>query len=404
MNTYIYKAKKNTAETISGQIKAGSQEEAIDLINQLGLLPISVKPSQSSQQTQTKRKFSGKVTSKELYLFSQQLSNLLKSGVSILYSLTIIAEQTQSAYFKKVIIYIASQIKNGKSLSYGLSNFTNIFSPLFITMIRAGEESGNLQEMFVHVSSYQKRQEEINSKVRSAVAYPVFMAFFGVVTVYFILTFVLPKLGALFSGMSERLPMPTVILLKVADLLSQGGIWILSGVCLSGFLFLQWSKSKMGRWALSRIFLNMPILGTIILKIELSRFCRTLVLLLRGGVSIVNSLQVAIPLMSNDVIKRQLTLCRKNLLAGGSFGETLKRSKQIPPMMGHLITVGEESGNIDGVLDQIADTYERETDDSIRIMTTLLEPVMILAVGLVVGLIVFAILLPIFQIDVLAPR
>ena len=164
----------------------------------------------------------------------------------------------------------------------------------------------------------------------------------------------------------------------------------------------EWARSDKGKYYISFFLLRLPFLKDIVLRAELARFCRTVVLLLRGGVSIVRALKISIPILSNELIKKQLSECQENLTSGGSFGEGLKKASDIPEMMGHLIAVGEESGNITEVLGEVAETYEQETDEQVKILTTLLEPIMILLVGIIIGFIVFAMLLPIFQMDFLS--
>jgi type II secretory pathway component PulF len=218
------------------------------------------------------------------------------------------------------------------------------------------------------------------------------------------LSFVLPKMSGLFTTMGEQLPLPTKILLGASQAVNQWGLFAILAVTVGVFLVLQWAKSGPGKRVLSRFILGIPLIGDILLKTELARFCRTLVLLNQGGISLVHSLQIAIPILENEVVKNHLIHCKETLLAGGSFGETLKRSAQIPTMMGYLIAVGEESGNLDEVLIELAVSFETETNERIKVMTTLLEPVLILAIGLIVGFIVFAMLLPIFQLDIMSPR
>ncbi len=400
--TYVYKAKKNASETVTGKINARSEDEAIDLINQLGFLPVSIVPEAVTEKEQKAASTVKKIKIKELYIFSRQLANLLKSGLPLLRALGIIGKQTSHPYFKTVISTITDEVKNGKSFSASLEMFPHVFSSLFTTMVKAGEESGNLQQMLVNVSLHQKQQDEILTKVRHALAYPMLMGVVGVGTIYFILTFVLPKLSGLFSSLGESLPLPTIILLNVSTILSEGWIWFLIVGCAAVFFFKRWVQSESGRWAMSRFSLKIPLFGELMLKAELGRFTRTLVLLHKGGVSLINALQITIPILKNEVIKAQLIKCNEDLTSGGSFGESIQQFKEIPLMMGHLITVGEESGNLDEVLEDISETYEQEINEMIKVMTTLIEPIMILAIGAVIGLIVFAMLLPIFQIDILS--
>ncbi|MBF0385636.1 MAG: type II secretion system F family protein [Candidatus Omnitrophica bacterium] len=398
MATFLYKAKKPNAETVSGQIFAHSHEEAIELINQLGLIPVNIVPKDDNSSSRFRSK--GSVSGKDLYIFSRQLTNLLKSGVSLLRSLSIIEQQTQNLFLKKMIKDICSQIKNGRSLSQSLETFPEVFSPLYVTMIKAGEESGNLREMLENISSFQKSQDEIMSKVKTALTYPLFMAGVGIITVYFILTFVVPRMGALFANLKDALPLPTKMLLMTGQFLSRGWLWVLIFLAVLGLLAYQLGRSVKVRVALSRLLLSLPIFGEVLLKVDLARFCRTMVLLLKGGVPLIKAIKTTIPILVNEVIRKDFKQCEEDLTLGGSFGESIKKSSKIPPMMAHLISIGEESGNLNEVLSEIAQTYEQETSEKIKVMTTLLEPVMILLVGLAVGFIVFALLLPIFQLDI----
>jgi len=401
MGTYIYKAKKGTTETVTGQITARNEDEAVDLIHQLGFLPISITP-QSFDKIIVNSQNLRKIKKKEIYFFNRQLSNLLKSGVSLLKALTIVEEQTPNLLFKKVINSLSEGITNGRSFSECLSLYPTLFSPLYIAMVTAGEESSHLQEILQKTAEYQSQQQQIQSKVATALAYPLFMGVMGLLSVYFIMVFVLPKMFGLFESLGDSLPLLTRWLMAISNILSQRGWIIFIGIFGIISLLWQWQKTPSGRLYLSRRALSLPIFGEVLLKTELSRFCRTIVLLLKGGVSIVNALKITIPMMSQESIKISLLNCRDSLLLGGSLGEEIKKIKEIPSLMGHLISVGEESGNIEDVLEEIANTYEQETDEKIKIMTTLLEPAMILVVGLAIGVVVFAILLPIFQMDVLA--
>lgn len=400
MTTYVYKAKKPSAETVTGEIFASSQDEAIDLISNLGLVPVAVEP-----QAEKKKQISfasKRVRGKDIYLFSRQLSNLLKSGVGLLRSLTIIEEQTQNQNFKKVISKLIYSIKQGRSFSDALSDYPQVFAPIFITMIHAGEESGRLQEMLVNVSGYQQKQEELISRVRTALAYPALMMVVGIGTVYFILTFTLPKMMGLFENMNKQLPLPTKMLLGLSQFLRSEWMWILLALVLIGFGIQRFRQSPKGKMFFSRMVLKMPVYGPFLLKAQLARFSRTVVLLLKSGVSITKSLEVSIPLISNKIVRDELEQCKNNLIAGETFASGLRSSVHIPPMMSHLVSIGEESGSLTDVLAELANGFEQETEEQIKIFTTLFEPLMILFIGSIIGFIVFAMLLPVFQFDALA--
>jgi type II secretory pathway component PulF len=401
MPSYLYKAKKESAETVLGQISAESQEQALELIHQLGLLPVSIEENTAGGHIAGEIK-NTRVKSKETYLFSRQLANLIKSGVPLLQALEIIGSQMKSTLFGRVIEDIMTGVRHGRSFSSCLGDYPKIFSTLYVAMVRAGEESGKLKEMLLRMAEHQKSQEEIASKVRSAMTYPAFMLVIGTATVIFILTFVMPKLSGLFADLGRDLPWPTVVVLKMSAVMRTSGVW---GVAAFAFLLLalaQWAKTQAGRVVVSQAVLGVPFLRTFFLKMDLARFCRTLALLLKSGLPIIRAIEIAVPTLNNNFVKRDILQCVQGLAAGQTLGACLKQSALIPDMMSQLIAVGEESGSLTEALSDIADNYEQDIAESTKFMTTLLEPVMILSVGLVIGFIVFAMLLPIFQMDLLA--
>lgn len=401
MPTFHYKAKKGATETISGLIEARSQDQAVELINQLGLLPVLVEEEDSLIRSRGKPR-AQKIPLRELSVFTRQLANLIKVGIPILQVLTIIGKQTRNHYFKEVIQTVQQGIEQGATLSNCLNNFPQIFSPLYIALVRAGEESGNLREMLARVSEHQRSQEAILSKVKAALAYPILMALLGTATVIFILTYVMPRITTLFSYGAEQLPLPTKILLAVSTILIKGWLWIILAAALIVFFVRQWSRSDQGRFALSTLKLKIPFYGGFIQKVELARLCRTLGLLLKSGSALIRGFQIAVSTLTNERIKQELDSCQKELEFGTSMGGSLQRSNLIPSMVVNLIAVGEESGMLEETLRDISESYEQDIEETIKTMTSLLEPLMILLVGSVVGFIVVAMLLPIFQIDMLA--
>ena len=404
MPTFVYTAKKSTAETVNGTITAENQDEAIELIHQLGFLPVTVEAAEETRiptEGIVRRRSLAKIKGKDLYLFTRQLARLLRSGVPLPRALMLIREQTTHPVLSPLLTVMEKAIRDGRSFSEALADFPEVFSPLYLAMVRAGEESGNLQEMLWNIAGYQQRQQEMVAKVRTALIYPLVMMGVGAATVGFVMTFVLPKMGGLFEGMGRALPLSTRILLGTSEALSRyWWIWV-TGLSVLGIAAERFRRSESGRRLLSRVWLRLPVVGSIILKAEVARFCRALVLLLKSGVSIIRALPIVIPLLSNDMIKARLTLCASKVTGGEPFGESLRQTGALPVMMAHLITLGEEAGNLNQVLTEMAETYEQETDEQIKVMTTLLEPLMILVIGVVVGFIVFSVLLPIFQMDVL---
>lgn len=401
MPSFTYKAKKPTAETVTGQIRAESYDEAVELIGQLGLLPVEVEEQSQRGETVSKIK-SRPVTAKDLYMFSRQLAGLLKSGVPILQALETLSRQMNNTYFSKVIDRVTSGVRSGRSLSQCLADYPDIFSSLYVAMVHAGEESGRIRDMVLSLAQYQKQQSELMAKVKGALVYPVVMGLVGAGTVIFILTYVMPKIAVLFKDAGAALPWPTQVLLTVSEFMQS---WWYAAIIafLIAVLFFR-SLSRTGRlkaW-LSNRGLRIPGIRHFVMKVELERFCRTLAILLQSGIPIVQSIRIASATLDNDALRKEFERCHEQLTGGGSLGAALRQGELIPETVAQMISVGEESGSLDEALADLTDIYAQDIQETTKAATTLIEPLMILTVGLVVGFIVLAMLLPVFQMDVLA--
>jgi type II secretory pathway component PulF len=401
MPSYIYKAKKDAVNAITGQITAPNQEDALEMIHQLGLIPVSIEES-NAEGVLFRDIREAKVSTKELYLFSKQLAHLIKSGVTLLKGLELLSQQTKSTYFSRVLSEISIGVKSGRSFSACLSDYPAIFMPLFVAMVRAGEEMGRLRQMVDSIADFLKAQEEFSSKVRSACVYPVFMLVIGVSTVIFILTFVMPKMAVIFMDAGQALPWPTRVVMSASQFFKAYGVGVAVFWAIGLLAFDRWRRTLQGSILIGQFLLNLPLVRTLVIKVDLARFTRTLSLLLESGLTIIHSIEMAIPTMHNPQLKIDLLECVPNLAGGENLGRCLAKSSLIPPMMVQLVTVGEESGNLQEALKDIAESYEADINETTKLITTVLEPMMILAVGAVVGFIVFAMLLPIFSMDIMA--
>jgi type II secretory pathway component PulF len=401
MPSYIYKAKKDSINAITGQISAQNQEDALEIIHQLGLIPVSIEES-NAEGVLLSNIQEVKIKTKELYLFSKQLANLLKSGVTLLKALEVLSEQTKSVYFSRVLGDIAIGVKSGRSFSACLADYPTIFLPLFVAMVRAGEEMGKLRQMLNSVADFLKAQEEFSSKVRSAMIYPAFMMVIGFATVVFILTFVMPKMSVIFTEAGQVLPWPTRVVMDVSHFFRAYGTWALVIGAIILLAINRWRTTAQGSIVIGQFLLNLPWVRGFVLKVDLARFTRTMSLLLESGLTIIRSIEMAVPTMHNPQLKMDLLVSVQSLAGGENLGQCLGRSNLIPPMMVQLIKVGEESGSLQESLRDIADSYEADISETTKLITTVLEPTMILLVGGVVGFIVFAMLLPIFSMDIMA--
>lgn len=404
MTVYKYRAKTGPEKVVDGVIDAQSEREAVEKLSQMGHIPISIERKTAAEQDRetVASRSSVKIKSREITVFSRQLASLLKSGVPILSAINIIYEQSENPHLKEILGQIHTEVKEGAVFSQVLSRFPRSFSPLFVAMARTGEDSGNLPEALIRIADYRSKQDEMLSRFRMALAYPLLMAIVGLATVIFMFTFVIPRLMRVYTQLGQNLPLPTRILIATSDVIRQWWLWIVLAL-IAFTLVIRWHiKTDRGKRFVSRLKLRLPIFGNLVLKTELARFSRTLGLLIKSSLPILNAIDISIPVLESELIKNLLEKGRKELQEGGSFGRYLKKARLIPPFMSNLIIVGEESGNLDESLNEIAGIYERDTDEAIKIFSTLLEPIMILVMGLVVGFIVIAVLLPIFDINVMA--
>lgn len=417
MPQFAYRAKKGPSDVVNGTLEAASVEEALEKLDGMGLLPVRVdevgaskadgaapkKRASDSAPAQAapapRRLKGGRIKSSQITMFGRQLSSLIKSGVPILRALWIISEQTDSVALRAFLSQAQDEIKNGSTLSSVLVRYPKLFPPVYIAMVRAGEDSGTLQETLLRVSEYRKKQEDLASKVRSASAYPALMALTGAGTILFMLAFVIPKLTTLFDRMGEALPLPTQILMAVSNALRTPPFWAGAAVLAAAVTAAVRFKSERASLFWSRAALSAPFVKDFVLKTELARFSRTLELLVRCGTPIMRAIEITAPVVENRVLRRVFEQAQKDLGGGGTLGQTLKRSRDIPLFMTNLVSVGEESGSLDDALGEIASFYEAETEEAVKTVTSLLEPLMILGMGLIVGFIVIAMLLPMFELN-----
>lgn len=401
---YKYRAKKGPQEIVEGTTEAQSEREAIEKINQLGYIPLQVEkgtPFLEPKAALLNKRWRLKLSSRQITLFSRQLSSLLKSGVPILESLNIISEQSESRRLKEILQHLHNAIRNGAAFSTALTEHNQIFSPLYIALVRTGEDAGRLAEALLRIADYRARQEQMYSRFRMALAYPILMLLVGIGTVVFMLTFVMPRLLRIFVSIGQELPLPTRILISLSDGLRYGWFWLVVIIAVIIGIFKRELKTEGGRLSLSIFQLHLPIFGKFILKAELARFSRTMEMLIKNGITILKAIDLAVPVLENEVLKSQLRKSYHQLEQGGSFGYSLKNTKIFPVFMSNLLIVGEKSGKIDEAFAEVANSYERDTDESLRIFASLLEPLLILGMGLVVGFIVMAMLLPIFELNVM---
>ncbi|MDD2702662.1 MAG: type II secretion system F family protein [Candidatus Omnitrophica bacterium] len=397
MPRYIYTAKSHPDKIIQSSIEAESIQDAVNRVTDMGYFPLEIE--YEKLHLQRVRGFFSAVPMKDIVQVTYQLARLSESGVNILNSLNIIAGQTGNRYLKAVIEDIRNRINEGKSLSESLESHRDLFSGVYAAMIRAGETGGNLELSLKQLAEYLEREEGLKHSVRSALTYPFFVFVMSVVTIAVLFMFVIPRLIPLFTDMDQVLPLPTRILLGLSSFFRV--YWWLIGVITGAgfFIIYRLYSHPQGRFYFDKIRLRFPVLGAIFLKNELSRMTRTLSLLLAGGIPIVTSLGTAASVMENTVLKKEAERIRERITSGSGFFQCLNESDVFSPFVKNMVRIGEETGSLEKSLLRIADDYEKQVNDALKVLIQLLEPSMILVMGLVVGFIVLSLLLPIFQLN-----
>lgn len=405
MRNFRYKAKDSRKEMITGILEAETEQEALAKLSQRGYFPLSIEREEVSSEAQTDPLFLGfftRIRRRDITFFTRQLADLLESGLTLMRALDVLLEQTENRRLQQILSDLVSRVRDGKSFSDALALYPKVFSNLYVSMVRSGEVGGLLSEVLARLADFGEKEEELRAKVRAALAYPILILFVGMATVAVLLIFVVPKLVSLFQEVGQILPLPTRILVE----LSQGLVhywWVfLSMVVLSVFLLRRGRLSKGVRLAIDGVKLRLPVWGPLIKKVEIASFARSLATLLSHGVPILQAMQVVVQATENELLRGEFERIGEQLKGGTTLSQEIRRGRMFPALVTNMVAVGEEAGNLERSLFKIADTYEREADRAMKLMTSLVEPVMILVMGSIVGFIVIAMLMPIFQIDLLA--
>ncbi len=411
MAKFSYEAKKGPEKVIKGTFEAESQDAAVEKLSRMGYVPIRVValeagpfkqklPAQAPAKHTARLGLFGKIRAKDLTIFTEQLASLVKARVPLLEAMRVLVEQTENAHLKEIISHIHREIRDGRTLSQSLSKYPGVFSPLYINMIGSGEAGGVLEKTLARLADFRNREEELRAKVSSALAYPIFITIVGIITVFILLTFVIPRMSSLFAEFGQTLPLPTRVLLSLSGYIKKYWSGALAIVALIVLISRRRRAREKEKLAFDRLKLKLPLLGDFIKKSALASFCRTFALLLASGIPVFQAIKITIPTLDNEIFKSELETVRTGIIAGMSLEQTIKRSPWFPRFMTNMLAVGERGGDLEEALLEVAGFYEREVDKTTRIITSLLEPAIILVMGLVVGFVVFAMLLPIFQINI----
>ena len=396
MAKFIYKA-KDGIRTVTGEIETETERSAIAEVEKMGYLPIKVEEV-SKYQSVNVSKIKG-ISSRDINTFTRQLASLIKSKVQLVKALEILSRETQHVKLKDIIADLRDEVRDGRQLSEALGKYPKYFSRIYVNMVASGERGGLLENILLRLVDFADKEEEIKSKIRAALAYPLLMLAMGALTVFVMITFVMPKLIKLFSDMKQTLPLATRLLISISNFAGKYWYWVilLIGLFIFAFKKLRFIEKKI--IPLEKIKLRLPLLGRYILMREIARFCRTLGMLISNGIPIRDAISATVPTLGSKALEEDLKILSKDVTSGVSVAKSLSKIPFFPGFVISLIGVGEEAGRLDEAFLEVAATYERQLDERIKVMSSLIEPVLILSIGLVVGFIVVSMLLPIFQIS-----
>ncbi|MDI6774503.1 MAG: type II secretion system F family protein [Verrucomicrobiota bacterium] len=396
MAKFVYRAKKGPNRTVEGELAAESRAAALAALDAMGCSPVWVRgqPPEAARRSRFARR---RILARDVTIFARQMAGLLRAGVPILKALATVAEQSESARLADLARKLTADVRDGNPLSLALARHPKVFSELFVSMALAGESAGALDTMLFRLAEAREREEETRRKVQSALAYPIMIVGVGVVTVFVLLAFFLPKVAVLFRDYRD-LPLPTRILMNLSDFFSASGHWIVLGFLLLAAVARRLAAMEKGRTFVDTIRLRLPLLGTFLRQADIARFGRTLALLLDAGIQIDRALSLSAGTLRNSVLRDTIVGVRQEMVNQGmTLSDGIRNSPHFPPLVANLTAVGEESGQLDKSLLEMAAFYDREIDYRSRMFIAMLEPILILAVGGVVGFIVAAMLLPIFK-------
>ncbi len=397
MASFIYKARNVQGESIHGIIDAADENKAASAIEHLGLIPIQISHNTGSYSGSFMQFRIKRISRQELLIFTRQLSTLIATGAPLITSIQNVADQAQNPRFKQILGSIVSSLESGVSFSESLAQYPDIFGDLYVSLIKVGEAGGLLDKVLARLAELSVQEIDLRSRITSALVYPAVLASVAFIIVNFVLVAVLPKFTAIFEASSAKLPLPTRALLGLSYL-ARNYWWLMALAAVFILNALRnYYRTPDGRRYFDSLFLRLPLFGPLTLKVMVSRLARSIAALTKSGVPVLEALTVVETTVSNVVLQNMIKDTRAAISSGQSLTEPFKASGLFPPMVIQLINTGESTGRLDKMFDQIADFYEPEIEFTIRNLTSLLEPIMLLVMGTVVVFIALSVLLPIFN-------
>jgi general secretion pathway protein F len=397
MPFFRYKAKNTAGEILDDVIEADNIKIVSGYLQDKGYFPLSIEEEQKAGGNMAAFKF--KITTGDLVIFTSQIAELLKGGLPLARALELTVKQTENKRFKEIIQDVHDQLHKGSSLSNALAKYPQVFDPLYVGLVKAGESGGSLESSMERISRYLEQGQELLSKIKTALAYPLAMCVVGIATVFFLLMFVIPKFSMLFSDMEQVLPLPTRILIFASRVMKNWWWLYIPTIVLAATWLQRYLVTPSGQRRFDQFKLNIWIAGRIVREEMVIRFTRTLGILLSNGIPMISALEMVKKAVGNIVVSEEIERIYQEIKVGKGLVDPLSQSKIFPGVISDLVAAGQEVGSLESSLMKIADTYEGRVENALKAATSLMEPIVILIMGLMVGFIVLAMLLPIFEIS-----
>lgn len=395
MANFKYKAINSEGQRIEGSQSADSESQVREMLLSNQYYPLSIEKENSKNKSSFS--FDRKVKLKDIAVFCRQFYVMLDSGLSIGKTLNILIEQGEKPKLREALIGVNADIKRGETLASSMGKRKDVFPKLLTSMIDAGERSGNLDIILKRMAEYYEKETKIRGKIKSAMIYPIVLGVVAIIAITFILTFVMPTFVQMFEENNVELPMSTKMVLGTSKMLGKYGVIFFLVLVIGIILLGKYLKSEEGQYKLSVINLKLPVIKKLTQKIVVSRFTRTMGIVSSSGMSLVTSLEIVASVVGNKIAEKELLKVKEKVLKGEGLGDSIMNIKIFPPMLASMVKVGEEAGSLDSILDKTADFYDDELEREIQTATALIEPAMIVIMGVIIGFLLISILTPMFK-------
>ncbi len=395
---FKYKVITKDGEEKKGTIDAINVDVAISSLQRRGFVIISVDEADKVSFLQADLEIFNSVSNKDIVILSRQISTLFEAQVSALRTFRLLGAETENKFLQKTLFTVADDIQGGVSMHKAFAKHKKVFSDFYVNMVKAGEESGKLDETFLYLADYLDRSYELTSKTKNALIYPAFVIATFIIVMALMLTMVIPRLTSILIETGQEIPVYTKVVMGLSDILVNYGLFIVILIAIGGTMLWRYSQTEKGMIALAQTKLDIPYVGSLYQKLYLSRISDNMNTMLSSGISMVRAVEITSTVVGNEVYRKMLVEASESIKAGSSLSNALSTYNQIPSILVQMIKIGEETGNLGNILKTLAKFYKREVDNAVDTLVGLIEPIMIVALGLGVGLLLTSVLVPIYNV------